>query len=332
MEIIVSNIFLDKLTAFRKNAFSNEDDNKILLSSKITRLLNSNINIVTNITEEEVDRCFTSNLGEKEYKTIKDTIIHKLIKNGYDYDEMNDISKIDCKTFLFTDNTCLTNIDDGIIELNFDKNKSEFYLDSMLTQRTFTNEYEEIKQYIPPCNCMLYIDPYLLEGKAKERKVKNENFKKLIHSFINGDLNVKFHLTILTKLGQFNYHTKEFVVVPEENINDLKTTLDEDDSIEYNIYLIDQLYYGKDYTNKFRDRIFFTNYTKGSIGHPNEEKTTYFNQNFMAISTDINRDYNDFFRELKYWQSFINRIPEIKYETSTKYGNLRNGNRIFKEI
>ena len=80
MEIIVSNIFLDKLTAFRKNAFSNEDDNKILLSSKITRLLNSNINIVTNITEEEVDRCFTSNLGEKEYKTIKDTIIHKLIK------------------------------------------------------------------------------------------------------------------------------------------------------------------------------------------------------------------------------------------------------------
>ena len=52
----------------------------------------------------------------------------------------------------------------------------------------------------------------------------------------------------------------------------------------------------------------------------------------MAISTDINRDYNDFFRELKYWQSFINRIPEIKYETSTKYGNLRNGNRIFKEI
>jgi hypothetical protein len=332
MDIILSQIFLDKLSEFRKNAFTNEDESMILLSSKIIRFLNSKLNIVTNIDQVEVKNCYSNNIGTKEFKTIKDSIIHKLIKNGYAYNDLKEISKVDCKSFLFTDNSCSTNIDDGIIEVNFDKQKEEFYLNSIVTQRTFKNEYEELEKYVPICNSMLYIDPYILEGKKEDRKIKNENFIKFLKAFIKPLQNVNFHLTIISKLGQYDRNKKEFVVVNEQNIKDLLFALQKINNLEYELFLAENLFYGSDFQDRYRDRVFFTNYTKGSFGHPNDGKTTYFNQNFMAISTDVDKDYNDYLKELKVWLNFINKIPATKNNTKTKYGNLKEQNRLFKSL
>jgi hypothetical protein len=332
MDIILSKIFLDKLSWFTKKAFENQNEDMILFSSKITRFLNSNIKIVTNFNEEEIISNYSLNIGNKKFKTIKDSIIHKLIKNGYAYDDLKCISEVDCKSFLFIDNTCIAKIDDGIIEVNFDQHKQEFYLNSILTQRTFKNEYEEIKKYIPTCNSLLYIDPYIVEGNEDVRRVKNENFIKLLKSFIKPGLNVKFHLTILSKLGQWDHKTKKFNIIQEQNIEDLILNIQKLDNLEFELYLAENLYYGSDIRNRYRDRVFYTNYTKGSFGHPNDGKTTYFNQNFMAISTDINRDYDDYLMELKTWSSFIKKIPDTIFNTKTKYGNLILLNRLFETL
>jgi hypothetical protein len=330
MEILVSNIFLDQLSKFREDAFTSNDENKILLSVKLARFLNSNIDIATNITAEEVSRIFSNSKGNKEFRTIKESVIHKLVKNDYYYDEMNDISEIDCKSFLFTDNKCHSNVDNGMIELNFEKGKTEFYLDSTVTQRTFKNEYEDIRKYIPKCNCMLFVDPYIIEGNESDRKIKNENFIKLIQLFIKRDLNIKFQLTIITKIGQWNRMAKKLDIVPIQNIKDLVSKLDKLNNLEFEIYLVEKLYFGTDSQDRFRDRNYYTNYTKGSLGHPNDGKTTYFNQNFMAISADVNKDYDDYLKEIEIWRNFIKIIPKTIFGVKTKYGNLSGENRLFK--
>ena len=160
---------------------------------------------------------------------------------------------------------------------------------------------------------MLLIDKYLF---ATDKKL--QNLSKFIKLYISERLEIPFQLTIIS-----SYDNNNRTIAPakfEKYISELNKI----ENLKYEILL--------DKNIPIDDREFYTNYTKGNIGHPFDNRKTVFNQNFIATSNNIKRDYIDYSQRLLAWDKFRSSVPEKMGLTKTRLSNSVFKNRIFDQL
>lgn len=136
-----------------------------------------------------------------------------------------------------------------------------------------------IKSSVHPCNAMIVIDPYILKNSKKL-----DNLIEFI-SYYKSSIKTQFHLTIFSSSSFWNPTTKKMEeYVSEDEIRYFLRCL-QDSMLEYSeICLLNQ---DRDFIEfnqgKEGDRFFYTNYSKITIGHPNDDdRNTYFTQNLYG--------------------------------------------------
>jgi hypothetical protein len=301
MEVYVTKNFIEKLCDFENEAYRNRNGQAIEYIERIKRLIfDSNLPIYSNISadvfeetlSEELRRYFlkfTMNEGDSNFSNL----IFDSIPN-YSGLYFGNIVKDDYGL------VNLQNIDNFIYE-NCTVNSIELpHLD-----------YSNIEKSTPPCNGMLIVDSYLFNDKIK----KMESLIKFIELFVPKKLKIPFQLTILSS----SEHDKK--VVSTESLKSQISELEKIPNINLNVFIDNNLY------KSISDRLIFTNYTKGSIGHPFDRKTV-FSQNFIPLSNNLKFDFQDYKSTLKGLKKIIDKVPSKIGIYTTKFGKEFN-NRIF---
>jgi len=313
MEIFISNKFLDEFVLFEDYVTSIKIRSKIEICNKIFYLISSGLDINSDLSPEEITKCFDIS-GEKKYKNIKDVISSIAIKNSnFKFFNLNFNDIPNHIAYYFLNNEIFKNKNYGVIKVDDLYDLSDFYSNCTLNSLDIgEDDYSLIEKSAPPCNSMILIDKYLFKGEKKLKKLI-----KFLNIYINDDLEIPFQLTILSSYENNNIN------IPLTVFNKAIYEFDKIKNLNFQILLDKKI--PKD------DRIFFTNYTKGNIGHP-FDRETIFNQNFLATSQNIKRDYEDFFKSLKELRKFIEKIPYKMGNIITRYENIKFENRIFSNL
>jgi len=283
-----------------------------ILSGNVTNLtalfqLLSALPLNINLNDLDIKKFAKSLLGNKAYTSFKDLIIINALKNqqlkSYK-SETFDIKNLSAFYFLNINNGHEIAQTHGIACKGLDFNGEEFYDNCTITDEPITDNWEPIAKSVPPVNALLVIDKYIFDYPF-EKKIKSLiEFIKLY----KGNLQIPFHLTVLFALnhGDQNLIKKAFQLLSEIG------------NIEVQLYA--------DHNLPSSDRLIFTNYTSGNIGHPFDGRDTRFSQNFLGRDNNVERirnNYKNYKRDLIKWNSVINNIPgsfgvmQSKWETST---------------
>lgn len=313
MEIFVTDKFLDEFTSLESDSFKNNDRSKLEVYIKIYKLISSGLRIRSDITIDNLKSRFDPS-GNKSYKDIKDIIAAFAIKSGdYKYREMNFEIVPNYNAYYLLGDTFKKGKHSGTIMIDDLKNLDDFYSGCTVNSLEISNDYSIIEKSVPPCNSMMIIDKYLFNGDKKL-----ENLIKFIKLYKNKELDVPFQLTIVSSYDNSNRTISPSIF--QKSI----LALNRIENFNYEILL--------DKNIPIDDREIYTNYTKGSIGHPFDDRKTLFNQNFLATSDNIMRDYMDFYQSLISWKKFCSEIPEKMGNIATKFSNTEFKNRLFENI
>lgn len=302
---------------------------KLLIDAKNDILTNkpSNINILfqllsalpiaTNIEEQEVKKYAKGIFGNKNYTSFRDRIISNAIKNQRLKICHTPENIENYNAFYFFNNEAGNQIgnSNGIAVKDRAYDGSDFFNDCTVVNLPIENNWQAIAGSIPPCNAMLIIDKYIF-GHPFEEKLRS--LKSFIEMY-KAHTQIKFHLSIL--FSQENYGT---ICTPdqiEKAFNELRSI----SNLELQLFSDNKI--------PTKDRLFFTNYCSGNIGHPHDKGQTRFNQLFLGREDrkdKIRRNYNIYMEELKSWHSFIQRIPDRIGQIKTKWMSSDFTNRIFQ--
>lgn len=310
MEVFISELFLDKLSDIEKGS----PRNVIVTVDKIERIVTSNLKISCNISIENAKNYYDVS-GSKSFDSIKQGCIHNAIKNGtYTYNDLTFEENNNNKAIYFYDKSLPNKNNLGLVYIDTENKFDYFFGKCTVNSNPLKDDYEIIEDAAPPCNSMLIVDKYIF---FEPKKIKN--LIRFINAYNNKELKIPFHLSIISSYENMNKS------LPPKNIRDAVSELDLVTNLNYGIYLDNRI--------PLDDRAIYTNYTKGSIGHPFDDRKTVFNQNFMATSERINKDYDDYLIDLKEWKNFIIKIPKTMGIIQTKYLNkIGFENRLFDSI
>ncbi|MCF8423864.1 MAG: hypothetical protein K9H41_05935 [Bacteroidia bacterium] len=330
MEVYISKQFLENLDNKSRNVDQKNSDEEIISVLKIKKLL-SLLKINTNFSKEEI-LSYLDLSGNYTSNSIKEMCLSLALKDGRC--NLNDL-KFDSipnnKAFYFYDELLPDKSSNGIIYFKNVSGINDFYSKCMRTSRDLNEvDYSIIKTSAPDCNSMLYIDPYFFGDKDPvKRNKKTQKFIELLNYYLKSNLKVQFHLTILAPFGAYENQKKKVVPFDEIVFNEAKEKLEKVKNLLFEIKLCDSIRWQKGSVEQ--DRIFYTNYTSGNIGHPGTPKTL-FNQNFIPRDEDVKNGYREFINNLVHWKRIVDGIPEKLNGRITHYCNKEFTNRLFENL
>jgi hypothetical protein len=313
MEIFVSEKFLDEFIVLEEDSFKNKDREKLSVYNKIYNLFNSGLFINSDISNDKIQTFFESN-GNKKINNIKNVIALIAVKSGKcKFINMPLESIPDFSAFYFVEEPILYGKNSGVVIIDDLKSLDNFYSNCTINSLNIGEDnYSLIADAVPPCNAMLIIDKYLFKGSKKL-----ENFLKYLHLYVKKDLDIPFQLTIISSYESNN------MPLPTAVFEKYTIELNKFHNLQYQILLDSRI--------SIDDRKFYTNYTKANWGHPLDRESIY-NQNFIASSDNVLRDYSDYCDDINKWKIFCTRIPKTMGSITTMYSNISFENRIFENI
>jgi hypothetical protein len=320
MEVYVTekyfDIFESLLVKAAKDILSNTPTN----INCIFQLLSS-LPLKVNISDTEREK-YQAILGNKQYTTFKDRIISYAIKNQrlyndeYDYTSINNFNAY---YFLDIDDTENPGLKNGIVVKDKTFDGTDFYADCTVTHQEIAGDFNLLVNNIPPTNAMLIIDKYIF---GHPFVTKLERLISFLNLYKKQELSIPFHLTILC-----SYQNGRQTVCTPAQIQAAFERLSEIENLYFQIIIDDNI--------PQDDRLIFTNYTKGNIGHPFDNRETVFNQKFLGFENSaekITKNYKVFVDNLKKWKTFINGVPKQMGAITMKYANNEFINRLFEFI
>ncbi len=262
-------------------------------------------------------------VGNKVYTSFKDRIITNAINNvklnnSYFKDDDTKINNLSAFYFMNSEQTEGFSKKNGVVCKGNEYKGESFYEDCTVVNLPIKGDWAPIINSIPPVNAMLIIDRYIF---GKPFSTKLESLLNLIKLY-KGDLTIPFHLSILfssegKKNGTINTTSSQIKYAFDE-LSKIK-------NIEIRIY--------SDKNIPIDDRLIFTNYTSGNIGHPLVKKETRFTQNFLGGETSsekIRQNYKIYREDLLNWNSFLNGIPSFLGTVQTIWETSEFNNRLFQ--
>ncbi len=292
-----------------------------ILTGKATNLtalfqLLSALPLNINLNDLDIKKFAKSLMGNKAYTSFKDLIILNALKNqqlkSYK-SEPFDIQNLSAFYFLNINNGLEIAQSYGIACKGLDFNGEEFYDNCTITDEPIADTWEPVVKSVPPVNAMLIIDKYIFDNPFDKKIQSLIQFIKLY----KGNLQIPFHLTILFSLNQGNQNLTDKAFLLLSEIGNIKV----------------QLY--ADHNLPSSDRLIFTNYTSGSIGHPFDGRETRFSQNYLGRENSIERirnNYRNYRKDLIKWNSIVKNIPDSFGVTKSKWETSSFTNRIFEPI
>ncbi len=317
MEIFISEKFIDYFDRQDKFAYANHLIKSVNTINKVRDLLLSGLAITCEIERSELVKYYDET-GNKTYSNFKEALSTSAIKSGkYNYEQLNKIKEIENhKAYYFLETDKFDPNNSGVIILKDLLNTSHFYENCTVNSRSLSSDYTLIAEAAPPCNAMLYVDMYIFSSKKKI-----DNFVKFISIYLNESLTFPFHLSIISSYEENNK------TIPADSLNYAEVELNKINNLLFEILLDKSKHISSEMAKN--DRLIFTNYTMGNIGHPFDGRLTIFNQNFLGTSSNIKSTYEDFISNLKKWSDFINKVPQNLGVIKTKYINASFKNRLF---
>jgi hypothetical protein len=284
----------------------------------VIQLFNA-MHIFTDISNIEFQEMVKSINNNKTSPSLKDLIIRNAIKDQRltitsDFKELTPIQNLSSFYFLNIENAIEITKNNGIVCVGDDFEANTFYANCNVSDLKITNSWNEIKNYLPPTNAMLIVDPYIFTPDKKSPFKKIESLVKFIELY-KADISIPFHLTIIAEIGKEG-GTSDFL---NKAFDKLKMIT----GCQVQICL--------SYRLPTSDRRFFTNYTSGNFGHP-FDRDTVFNQNFLGASDNLNKiklNYRQYKSELEEWLSFFNESPKLIGVTQCKWETSEFVNRLF---
>ena len=313
----ISNDYFNKIEELLIDAKEDILTNKASNLNMLFRLLSA-LPVSTNIKEQEVKKYAKEIFGNKKYTSFKDRIISNAIKNHRLEICGNPENVGNHSAFYFFNNEegAQVSYSKGVAIKDRNYDGSDFFSSCTVADLPIENNWQAIADSIPPCNSMLIIDKYIF-GHPFEEKLRS------LKSFVGiykADIEIKFHLTII--FSQENNRTT--ICTPaqiETAFNELRLI----NNVELQLF--------SDNNIPTRDRLFFTNYCSGNIGHPYDGDLTRFNQLFLGREEKeekIRRNYKTYKENLNFWHSFIQRIPDRIGQIRTRWVSSDFTNRLFK--
>jgi hypothetical protein len=267
-----------------------------------------------NLNNSEVESYAIELMGTKNFTSLKDFIITNALKNQQlRTSETLDITNKSAFYFLDKNNMEELSKSNGIVCKGKEYTCDDFFENCTLTDEPIDVNWQPIENSVPPVNAMLIIDSFIFSNPFEKKLKSLIEFVKLY----KGNLSIPFHLTILFTLDKGHHHLvkKAFQLLSE--IGNIEVQLFADNNLPTS------------------DRLIFTNYTSGNIGHPWDGRDTRFSQNFLGRDSNVERirnNYKNYKRDLIKWNTVIKKIPgyfgvmQSKWETSTFT------NRLFKAV
>lgn len=315
MENFISEEYFLKLDELLNSAKEEILSGKATNLNALFQLLNAlPLNIILNGLDLEE---FAKSLqGNKDYTSFKGPIIMNAIKNlqlrSYKY-EVFDFKNMSAFYFLNRTNGNEIERNLGVACKGIEFSGEDFYDNCTIADEPIAENWEPIKNSVPPVNAMLVIDKYIFD-KPFEKKI--QNLIEFIKLYKN-NLQIPFHLTILFSLNQGDQNL----------INKAFRLLSEIGNMEVQLYA--------DHNLPSSDRLFFTNYTSGNIGHPFDARPTRFTQNFLGRNNSIERirnNYKNYRTDLLKWDLVIKKIPQKFGIMQSKWESSIFTNRLFEPV
>jgi len=314
MEIIISEKFIDHFESEDKDAYAHHLVERVNTINKIRRLILSGLTITSDIVISRLVKSYDIT-GNKNYKCFKDVFCSSVIKSGkYNYKSLKIVNELEnYSAYYFLEAEMDSSMGTGVIFVNDLLKTTGFFENCTVNSRSLKEDYTIIEKAAPPCNAMLYIDKYLFSSKDKVN-----NFVKFMSLYKSETLAIPFQLTLISSFENNNRS------IPERIVEYAVTQLNKIEHLQFEILLDKRI--------PMDDRLIFTNYTMGSIGHPFDDRATIFNQNFMGTSNNIKGDYDNFIKNLKEWSLFKSKIPGSIGKITTQYSNATFVNRLFQNL
>ena len=329
MVTYISKQFLEDIETRLRSAFGQMDGAEV---AKFEQLKESLLisEIITNFEKNEALK-FMDFEGNYKTNSYKEMILCCAIKDGrYTVNDLQFQAIPNHKAFYFYDESLPDKSNNGVVYFKDASLAKDFYSRSTVVGRNINQDYSLIKNAAPDCNSMLYIDPYLFSDRTpKQREMKNKRFIEFLNCYIHSNLKMKFHLTILSPMGLPKQMSQDITYFEEEVFLEMYSALKQVNNLYFEIRLCKKLFWEN--SEKEQDRIFFTNYTNGNMGHPFKNKT-YFTQNFIAYTKPIKEYYEEFISDLTHWNRFIEALSDKIDGRKTKYSNEVFTNRLFKNL
>ena len=219
--------------------------------------------------------------------------------------------------YFSTDSLLEKNADyNGVVIISKDYLGLDFYNKQTAAHLVLdSSDYSVLKERIPPCSAMIIYDKYLFYPLD----LKLNNLIKFINLYTLKS-KIKFHLTLITSLN-----SEDSIEINE--IEHVLNILNSNDLFCEIIINNDLL---------VSDRLIFTNYSIGNIGHPFHKYETVFNQNFLGTginTNEIKSNYLYYKTELKKIYMMISRCKNKQVNNALVLSpDINFKNRIFSFI
>lgn len=309
MENYVSKSFLSSI-----DRLLNLSANDILIGTATdkTALFKLLMALPLNIDSSELE------LGPLACNSFKEIIIKNSIKkNQLNIKRLENLNENieNWSAFYFIDQKDAEEISlkNGVVCKGADFDCQSFYTHCTITDLQIKDTWDSIKDHIPPVNAMLIIDQYIFSSPFEKKLFSLCNFIKLFKK----DLFIPFHLSIL--FSPVNS-------IPLQIDKAFKTIFDLG-NIEIRLYA--------DWKIPRSDRLIFTNYTSGNIGHPFDNRDTRFSQNFLGNENSeekIIKNYRDYKKDLLFWNSYLKKIPKQMCNAKSIWESSGFQNRLFEPL
>jgi hypothetical protein len=280
-------------------------------------------NIFTDLTD--IERNLLSKSKTSSYSSFKNLILHQFAKGYSSCDKQvhfNQNWKILNKSSVcyFVDESrqqcILESSKKGLIIRGKDFFSSEFFLNCYFSNIFTDASLSKVEIAKHPCRSLLIIDKYLFED-TKNYSNKIGSLIDFLNSFISAELEMPFEIDILT-----------------QNIENNKMVKSKMEQIIGNVVFPLSLHiYAPKYL-KEADRIFLTNYSIFSFGHPFDRNTHVSCSFFPSCESSalIIESFSSRVKKLDFAKNTIDSTPEKYGMYEAKWKNDELMHRIFEEI
>jgi hypothetical protein len=326
MKIYLSISYLKSLQEIIDNTRNEKNKNLLrwVFCSRLEKFLTS-LDVIYDISKDELYSLLEKS-NSNCARTFTEQILFNLIslERPPKHRSINEIDNFNGYYFINDNNLCLLAKNRGVMALQ--PPKSEYFLFEKYSyanrrlkhNRDGKSMYTNFLQNRPPVNALIIVDKYLLYPSKKMTIDKKTDSIYAFVKYIMGDTSESFHLTMMFSNTQGNES------VPRESIEKLKMKF-ANKNIELELIIYNNF--------KSTDRVFFTNYSTISMGHPFSEGITYITQNFLGNGHDrqeITEQYQDYLKDIYHiWQKRKSATDSPVENLNCEYLNDPFQNRIF---
>ena len=307
MEVFVSDNYFEHLEHLLAESA------KDLLSERPTNIkriytLLCSLPVNTDADKKDILKIIKANVGNKEFRSFKESVIFRGLKNGLNKNEfpLDKQSFSNPSAFYFMDGEeDSVEKNAGIVYKTKKYDGSKFYGNCDRNIVVEKGNWNLISNSIPPTNAMLIIDPFLLKPFTKV-----QNFEKFLEKFTGQCTSIPFHLSIILKTEKIIMGNAQLICT-RQRIEEFVSFLNTKKNLLAEVIVMNDM---DEYDNRQRDRNFYTNYTAINVGHPFEKDKTTFNQSFLGYEIDphlIQNNYRIQKRDLLKWKEKIAQLGEF---------------------